>query len=63
MTDQRKLEAANAQLAAIVESSEDAIIGESLNGIITTWTKGAEHISIKKAHGLLNRRDLVRKAA
>lgn len=46
--------AEQAKLAAIVHSSADAIIGETPNGIITSWNKGAEQLfgySAKEAVG------------
>lgn len=33
-----------ARLAAIVESTDDAVIGETLDGTITNWNNGAERI-------------------
>jgi len=37
-------EEARGRLGAIVDSSEDGIIGMTLEGVITSWNDGAEHI-------------------
>ncbi|MGA9388958.1 MAG: PAS domain S-box protein, partial [Candidatus Sulfotelmatobacter sp.] len=42
--DRWEAEEARYRLAAIVESSDDAIISKNLNGIIQTWNEGAQRI-------------------
>jgi PAS domain S-box-containing protein len=44
IAQRQKAEAARARLGAIVESSSDAILSQSLDGIITSWNKGAERM-------------------
>ena len=43
------------RLALVVDSSQDAIIGKNLDGVITNWNKGAERIYGYKAEEVIGR--------
>ncbi|MBX3444872.1 MAG: PAS domain S-box protein [Planctomyces sp.] len=55
VTDRRRADEANERLAAIVESSDDAIIAKTLDGAITNWNAGAERIYGYSAEEALGR--------
>src|SRR6266568_584436 len=44
ITERRQAEEEHSRLAALVESSNDGIVGKTLDGIITSWNQAAERL-------------------
>ena len=55
ITERKRAEASLSRLAAIVESSEDAIVGKALDGTIMSWNAGAERMFGYSAGEMLGR--------
>ncbi|MEP6872732.1 MAG: PAS domain S-box protein [Burkholderiales bacterium] len=55
VTDRNEAERVMAEYALIVESTDDAIIGKTIDGFITTWNNGAERMLGYTAEEIIGR--------
>src|SRR5205823_9700878 len=55
ITERKKVDELRFQLAAIVDSSDDAIIGKTLDGFIKSWNRGAEHLFGYRAEEMIGK--------
>ncbi len=55
ITDRKRSEEIRFRLAAVVESSDDAIVSKTLDGIITTWNKGAARMFGYQSHEVVGK--------
>ena len=55
ITDRKRAEQSAQRLAAVVEFSDDAILTKDLDGVITSWNRGAERLFGYKAEEAVGR--------
>ncbi len=55
ISDRKQAEDNASRLALLVESSDDAIVGESLDGLVESWNVGAEHLYGYSAEEMLGK--------